>query len=336
MKLGLGLALLAGLALATILVVYQGAGEVFAALSALGWGIFAVISVHVLQISACALGWRAVIDKAWPRPLANLIQIRWIREGTNGLLPLAHIGGEIIGARMLSFVGVRGDVAGASVVVDLTVEVVTQLLFTLVGLVLLVRGGHSGSEIADLAVGLAIAAIVLGGLVAAQRSGLFKLIETALDRLMAKAKWLSIQGVKGLHDRIRAIHRNPRALAIGAMWHLVSWLLGAAEVWVALHFMGVAIEPRDALILESLGQAARSAGFAIPGAVGIQEGGFMLFGAMLGISPEAALALSLAKRLRELALGLPAIAVWQFAEGRRIVHARKGESSRQKELGTIK
>jgi putative membrane protein len=328
MKFGLGLALIAGIALAAGLIAYQGAGEVFGTLSSLGWGLIPLVLVHAVQILLCALGWRALINPGAPRPILHLVRIRWIREGTNGLLPLAHIGGQIIGARMLSFQGLSGDLAGASVVVDLTVEVVAQLVFTLAGVALLVRADLGGGDMVGLALSLAAAAVLLAAFVVSQRLGVFKLIELALERVAQKTRWLSLGGVKGLNAAIQVIYREPLALAQSAVWHLLSWALGAVEVWLALHFMGVAIGWREAFILESLGQAARSAGFVVPGAVGVQEGGYMLFGAMLGVPPEAGLALSLAKRLRELVIGLPAVAHWQYVEGRRLFKKRVPASPR--------
>jgi hypothetical protein len=72
-------------------------------------------------------------------------------------------------------------------------------------------------------------------------------------------------------------------------------------------------------MLESLIQAVRSAAFFMPGALGVQEGGLILLGAVVGLGPEVALALSLIKRIRELAVGLPALLAWQMVEGRRLV-----------------
>ena len=59
--------------------------------------------------------------------------------------------------------------------------------------------------------------------------------------------------------------------------------------------------------MESLGQAIRGAAFAIPGALGVQEGGYLLLAPLVGLPPDAGLALSLAKRARELLLGLPGL-----------------------------
>jgi len=72
------------------------------------------------------------------------------------------------------------------------------------------------------------------------------------------------------------------------------------------------------MVLESLGQAVRSAAFAVPGALGIQEGGFILLGSLFGLPSTAALSLSLVKRLPDLAIGLPGLAAWQMLEFRRM------------------
>ena len=70
------------------------------------------------------------------------------------------------------------------------------------------------------------------------------------------------------------------------------------------------------LILESLASGVRGAAFMVPGALGAQEGGLVLFGALLGLPADLALAVSLTKRVRELALGLPGLVAWQWDEGR--------------------
>ena len=325
-KLGFALATLAGVAIACGLVVREGVGAVLGTLLALGWGFMPVFAVHLVQLQFSALGWRPLVAPPWPRPLGALFVIRWIREAINGLLPVAHIGGEIVGARLLSFRGARGDVAGASVVLDVTVEVVTQILFTLAGIALLALQDRSAGGIGDLLVELLLAVAAVGGFIAAQRLGLFKLIERFLNPMMERQGWLSRDAIRGLHDAIQALHRDHRALAESAVWHSLSWLLGTIEVWLALHFMGFAIDIREALIIESLGQAAHSAGFMVPGGIGVQEGGLVLAGVALGVPAEVALALSLAKRLREVILGLPALAVWQYIESRQLWRNRVSNS----------
>ena len=57
------------------------------------------------------------------------------------------------------------------------------------------------------------------------------------------------------------------------VWHFAGWFVGAIEVWIVLHFMGYPITYEQAVIMESLMHAVRGAAFAVPGALGAQEGG---------------------------------------------------------------
>ena len=52
----------------------------------------------------------------------------------------------------------------------------------------------------------------------------------------------------------------------------------------------------------------------MPGALGVQEGGFIVICRAFGLAPEVAIALSLVKRLREVVLGVPALIAWQRLE----------------------
>jgi hypothetical protein len=84
------------------------------------------------------LGWRVIAGSAPPRErLRTYLVLRWIREAVNNLLPLAQIGGEVVAWRLLRQRGARLPNAIAGTVADLTLEMVTQALFTLVGVVLL-------------------------------------------------------------------------------------------------------------------------------------------------------------------------------------------------------
>ena len=86
---------------------------------------------------------------------------------------------------------------------------------------------------------------------------------------------------------------------------MAGWVVGVAEVLIVFAFMGNPISVAEALVIESLLHAIRGAAFAIPGALGAQEGGLVLLCAAFGIPPEQAIALSLVKRAADLALGVP-------------------------------
>ena len=90
--------------------------------------------------------------------------------------------------------------------------------------------------------------------------------------------------------------------------------------------MGQPLTLWEALAYESLVQAIKGAVFMVPWSAGVQEGGYVLVAAAYGIAPDAALALSLIKRARDIVLGVPALLAWQAVEGGRIHRRRRAGS----------
>jgi putative membrane protein len=320
MRLSLALGGIAGLALALALAGYYGFAEIADGIGRAGWGVLAVIAFHPLQILFSALAWQALVPPPPPSRAVTFVGLRWIREAVNNLLPVAQIGGEFVGARLLRRGGVPLGVAGASVTVDLTMEMMSQIAFTLLGLALLVPGLHQPKVVLWTVVGIGVAVAVIVVFIGAQRFGMFHLIERGLIKLAERGStWAALGDIAGLHRSIEALYASPGRLARAFGHHFISWLLGGLEVMLALHLVGVSIDWREGLIIESLGQALRAVGFAIPASLGVQEGGYVLICGLLGISPQAAIELSLLKRIREVALGVPALAAWQIIESRRLV-----------------
>src|SRR5205807_8855416 len=109
---------------------------------------------------------------------------------------------------------------------------------------------------------------------------------------------------------------------------ILSLVGGSGEIWIALHALGLPATLVNALILQSMALTIRSAAFAVPGGLGVQEGGYLVVGNLLGIPGDAAFALSLIARMRELALGIPGLVVWQMIEGRRMWRGRLAATAR--------
>lgn len=301
-----------GLVLFTGILTWHGVGDVARALTVGGLGLLAVPVFHLLPLAADALGWRCLLPRRRPA-WASMLFARWVGESVNGLLPVLQIGGNVAKARVLARRGVPGVAAGASVVVDVTLVMLSQVGFTLLGVALLVGqlGGHR--LLPGAVVGLALTAALLGGFVLAQRGGLFASGARLLGWLTRRGRDTGLVGdAVALDAEVAALYRRRRALASAFAWHVVSWVVGVGEVWIALAVLGHPVDLRGALLLESLGQAVRAAAFAVPGALGVQEGSYLLLGAAVGLAPETALAVSLTKRLRDLTLGLPGLLAWQL------------------------
>ena len=315
---GLGglLAGLVGLGLAAWLLASYGVARIFDLLAKAGWGgLLLVVLFHLVQVLFSAAAWRAITAAGPGFGPGLFAAMRWIREGVNNLLPVAQVGGEFVAARLLRRRGMPLPVAVAGAVADLTMEMLTQIAFTLLGLALLLRhGGGTGSLAGSVAIGLAAAALAAALFLGAQWLGLARVVERGLLRLGRALGWKETEEMAGLHAALLACYRRPRRVALAAAHHLASWLLGGVEVCLALHVLGHGVDIGTGLVIESLGQALKAAGFAVPGALGVQEGGLVVICQAFGLAPELAIALSLVKRLREVALGVPALLAWQWME----------------------
>jgi putative membrane protein len=320
LRIGVAAAGLAGIALLVGIIVSSHVATLGELLLTVGWGIAIVTAAHLLPLAACTLAWRSAANQVWRGSRIVFFWARLVRESVSALLPVAHVGGDVVGARVLTFHGAAATQASASVLVDLTLEFLTQIAFTMIGLGLLLSFG-GGAALGWSLLGLAAAAAAGVGFVWVQRLGIFRLCERALQRMAERFDLPALGSLANLHDTIFAIYRQRRAIALSTCWHLLAWLLGAFEVWLTLKFLDANAGLVAALTIESLGLAIRSAAFVIPGGLGIQEGGFVLLGTLFGLSPETGLAISLVKRIREVGLGVPAILAWQVIEGRRLFAA---------------
>ncbi len=278
-----------------------------------------VLALHGVQLWLSAIAWRLVSDAGDVPDGRRWLLIRWLREAVNSMLPVAQLGGNLAGIRMLMHEGLPGAKAAAGTTIDLTMEAATQFIFTVAGIAVLAAISTDRSWWPWVAGGLAAMGVGLAAFITAQRFGLMRIVEALAGRLARVFPGLSIDAVRDLHGELMRLQRDRGALGRSLGLHVAAWLLGVGETWLALTAMGRVPSVAEAMVIESLGMAARSAGFVVPGALGVQEAGFIMVGGLFAIPPETAIALSMVKRVRELAVGLPGLLVWQWIEGRRLV-----------------
>jgi putative membrane protein len=300
------------------LLVYEGFSEILGGIVAIGWGLALIVAIRLAALTVAGLAWKAALGPDGRGRALLLIRLRIVREAINALLPAAQIGGDLIGGWLLSQEGVAPGPAMAGILVDVLLQTVTQGLFAVIGLAVLWFAFGDGPLVRDLGWGLLLAVPALGGFFMAQRFGLFAVVDRSLAALRRIWPGLGLERPLDLQPALRRLYADPAAIGFGAVLHLVGWSIGTAETWVALSRLGARPGFAEALVLESLGQAVRSAGFAVPGALGIQEGGYILLGSLFGLGAAEAVALSLAKRLPDLVLGLPGLCYWQALEAQRL------------------
>ncbi len=309
-------ATVAGLAITLWLLVKVGFAAVFGIIGRVGLAGFLAYVGLTLAILVLLGAAHAIVAGQGNR-LPLFVWSRTTREAATDVLPFAQAGGIIVGARSLIARGVPARLTWASLVADQTSELAAQLVYTLYGvaaLFLVLQGRDDGGELARLALlglGASIAVILL--FVLAQRPMLALAARIAGTMLPGSAA-----GFADVEADLAALYRRRGALVAGFLLHLVAWVVSGAGAWFGLQLLGFGVPLGSVVIVESLIFTLRTAAFVVPGAIGLQEGAYVLLAPLFGLAPEAALALSLLKRARDLALGLPVMIAWQIGEGRRL------------------
>ncbi len=315
------IAWLAGLGVLAALIYFNEPGRLLDGVATLGWWFLAVVAWHAIPLTIDARAWQSLFSR---RPaLPPLLGAIWIGEGVNGLFPIPHLG-EIARARIARHAAQPGE-AAASVVVDLTLSISTELIFALIGVALFSTLSDKFGAVRLLA---PAGAVIVGSALLfylLQRAGLFALAVRIARRWSDVARRrFDIESAQALDVAVRRIYQRRAKLIESGVWRLAGWLAGAGETWLVFYALGQPIGVGDAIVIESLGHAARTAAFVIPGGLGVQDGALWLLGSALGLGPEAGLMLALIKRLREIVLGLPALATGYVLFARRSLRSDAG------------
>jgi len=311
----------AGGALFIFLLIREGAAQVGLAIARAGWGLLAVTLFHLVQTLSDAAGWLVLIPKANRVRLSSSFLLHWLGESINNLLPTGRVGGDIVVARVAAIWGMPLRIAIAAMLVDITIGVITKVIFVVIAVALLVAATGRTDLTRPGLVAVLVGAFAVAGFYAVQRAGIFRWSATLASRLAKSPSWDSlVQGGEALDQTIRLLYTRRRGLVCCGLFWTLSWLIASGEVWIALWALGLPSSFTTAVILESATLAIRGAAFLVPGAVGVQEGGYILLGNLLGIPSDMALALSLVRRVRELALGIPGLITWHLIEANRLWH----------------
>ena len=310
--------LTAGVLLFVGVLATQGLPVVLSMLSRAGWGLLLVALFHLLPLFIDALAIAVLFDARLNRTsLRDSVLTRWAGESANSLMPGGQLGGPVLMARHLAKLGMQMQEAAAAITVSTTLQTFAQIMFALVGAMLL---GAQASHVSEHAlrttslIASGFLAVQVGGFYLLQRRGMFSKLIRTVTRLSGKRDWSQwISQAQAIDSSVQSIYARVGPVSSSLLLSLVGWFVGTGEVYLIALFLGTPVSWSNALLLESVGQAIRGAGFAIPGALGVQEGGYLLLAPLAGLAPNAGLALSLAKRTRELLLGLPGLLYLRFA-----------------------
>lgn len=297
-----------GCALLAALGWFAGAKAVGDALAALGLsglvlaGILHLPTVLMMAVAIWYCSGRSVALKPY-------VVSRLVRDGAADILPFSQLGGVAAALRVLKLYGASLPQSALAVFNDLLMEFAAKFPHMATGVILLlvlVPGTAYGPALLTVLVLLAAA-----GLAAA-------LFRRPLGNIIAaKAASLSVRWTgAAANPKDFAASFEPGRLVPAFLLHLAAWFYGSLETYVVFALLGTPVGFAEAVVIDSLANTLKTFAFLVPAAAGVQEGAYVLVCAALGIAPAPALAFSLARRAREILLGLPALAVWNLIEAR--------------------
>jgi putative membrane protein len=313
---------LIGLLVLIGLVMHQGAGTIFHVLSSAGWILLLIVPFHAVPLLIDTLGWRCLFLDQSQRPgIPVLFGIIAIREAVNRLLPVAGIGGELVGVRLLAFRGMQTPQAAASVIVEVFLTIAAQLFFIALGLLCLIHVTDQPQLLQNVILSLVLALPLLALLaVLLRHRRAFALLGRIMQRFIGRfAQGFDVVAWSlSLNTAMRSLFQAPQRLCAALLYQVGAFIVGALESWLVLRWLGQPVSIPSAIALEATAQAVRHFVFFVPAGLGAQEAALMAVAVLLGVPHEAALALSLAKRMREILFGAPALLAWHWIEAREL------------------
>jgi putative membrane protein len=316
-----------GLALAWYLLTHAGWRAVLTAATTVGWGGFALLCLATLPVFLLmGPAWYVLLPASFGLRVWPFIWARMVRDGASEALPFSQVGGMVLGARAAILHGVRSRVAIGSMIVDVTTEMLAQIVYIALGaLIFTTRLPHTPtvrSFMTIFSTALVIAVAIGAGFVAFQRHAHHWVARNIAPRLIPG----SATHAPSVAETLDTIYESPLRFATSLLLHFCGWIGSACVTWVAFHLIGHPTDLSSVIMIESLVNAARSAAFVVPNALGVQEAAYALLTPLVGVGEEIGLAVSLLKRARDIAIGIPIVLIWQTLEGRRVLASSDTEA----------
>ncbi len=306
-----------GVVLATLLVGWYGAGRILDAILSVGWPGFTAFSLAQLAtMTLLGVAWWVILPPGRAR-LTALLAGRMVRDAAGSCLPFSQVGGFVMGARAAVLCGMSGSMASLSTVVDLTAEFIAEILFLVIGLFILLHKTRDVALIGPLEVAAMIALVIAASALYGQRRGATLFIRFGRSLL---SRWFAPSGTgESVSDaELDALYSDGGRLALGTFLHLLGWCAKGAGTWIAFRLLGAEIDPATAFAIEALLHAMLAIAVMVPGYAGVQEAGYVGLGSLFGLDADICLSASLLRRARDLAIGLPILLTWQWAEMQRL------------------
>ncbi|HTC50578.1 MAG TPA: lysylphosphatidylglycerol synthase domain-containing protein [Steroidobacteraceae bacterium] len=308
---------LAGLVLLTVLVVHTDLPALLRTWRLASPALLWLIPYRLIFFALYAIGWRAMLrpfDRQGRADFGYVLLATMVREGVDRLLPVASLGGSVVGVRVMRWRGLAIAPVSATIIVEILLTLIALYLFGALATLILL-GSQPGDHLRVVVVLALSLPIPVVSLLLLRYGSVFQRVQRLLRPLVGLT---GTDTAESLDAELRACLGRVATLLLAGSLQFVALVSASFEIWWALRLFEHPVSASASIMLEGLTQAVRHLAFIVPAGLGVQEAALVLFGHALGISTELALAVSAVKRAREILCGVPPLLWWQLQETRRL------------------
>lgn len=312
--------LFAGILFLLGLIFKIGFGELWQELGLLGWGLFPFILGEGIAEMIHTVGWRYCLAEPY-RSLSwwRLFQIRMAGYAINYLTPTAALGGEATKVNLL-LAHHRGPAAVSGVLIEKFCFAFAQVLFALVGCVVIVEHVHlSGPLWISMFLSVALVTVGIFAFFLLQKYGKLGVLvrwlaarwpgNSALQNLAAQ--------ISGVDEALRNFYvQQPRNLWLAVGWHLVGFSVTILQAWFFLYLLKQGVSLSMAATVAFLGMWFDLLTFAVPMNMGSLEGTRIVVFKAIGRNAAAGITYGLAIRLAQIAWSMLGLALYGWLMAR--------------------
>ncbi|MBL6945421.1 MAG: flippase-like domain-containing protein [Rhodospirillales bacterium] len=280
--------------------------DLWEVVSQVGWGIPVVLGLYFAAFAIDSYTWQLTLvcvplSLRW---LYRTWKVRMVGEVFNSVVPAGGMGGEPVKAVLLKkYYGVGYREGTASLILAKTINMIALVIFLAGGFALMVSTdvlpawyqAVGGAGLLAFAIAIALFFVI-------QRYRISSATGNFISRWKVAggiAKF--IHHIEDMDERLAEFYtRYIGRLVLATTFAWINWMLGVAEVYYAMMFLGHPITWAEAWIIEAAAQLVRTGAFFIPAGIGAQEGVFLLVCSAVTGVPVMGVAVALVRRVREL------------------------------------
>ena len=309
-----------GVILICILIMQTDVSSLTSQLYMIRWYFLAVIGVTFVSQSAAVYAWYlSFFTHLKKSSFVHLFNIRLIGESFAQINPTNVIAGEALKGVLLK------DKLGVNYLTGATSILLSRIMIVIAGAVLLIFGVAIMFQ--RLAFGnlQIISAIICGIIVVLlfffifalhTRRGFLRVIARIIQAIFGRFAWTK-NAVSGLlqvdNELIEFYHKKRGAFYAVFFLSVMNRVIGSMEYFVIFYALGMDVDVFSCLLFDLSSMIFRSAGFFIPGQIGLEEAGNKIMFSLINIpGNETWITASLVRRGRQIFWILAGFVVYLF------------------------